>query len=241
MEIEVHNIFSRTPNLRSLVCSWQSHVSAAQQKPGVIVLSLISPGCTSELWAVECQRNYPNCQGVPWLQAGQALGLPLHPGSISCVTLSLFPHLVTGSRFREPELGKWRNVVEKRGLSFHISVQWNAWSRCLRRKLSCSVTLLSWWAFPSKPSPLHQKFSSVAEPRSVAPGCCKLAESEWTQGWPGWIINIYCPVLYSRSSFIYFIYSSVYLLIPNSQLSLPAFPFGNHMFVFYVCESISVL
>lgn len=97
MEIEVHNIFSRTPNLQSLVCSWQSHVSAAHQKPGVVVLSLISPGCTSELWAVECQRNYPNCQGVPWLQAGQALGLPLHPGFISCMTLSLFPHLVTGS------------------------------------------------------------------------------------------------------------------------------------------------
>lgn len=54
------NIFSRMPSLWSLVCSWQSHVSVAPQKPGVLGLALISPGCTSELSAVECQRN-----GVP--------------------------------------------------------------------------------------------------------------------------------------------------------------------------------
>ena len=36
--------------------------------------------------------------------------------------------------------------------------------------------------------------------------------------------------------------STIYLLIPNSKLiPLPAFPFGNHKFVFYVCESVSVL
>ena len=39
-----------------------------------------------------------------------------------------------------------------------------------------------------------------------------------------------------RSSlFIYFICSRVYLIYP----SFPAFPFDNHEFVFYVCESIS--
>ena len=35
-----------------------------------------------------------------------------------------------------------------------------------------------------------------------------------------------------------FIYSSVYLLIPNSQfIPPPPFPFGNHKFVFYVCNT----
>ena len=50
-------------------------------------------------------------------------------------------------------------------------------------------------------------------------------------------------VLYSRTSlFIYFIYSNLYLLIPNSLFipSLPPFSFGNQEFVFYVCESVSV-
>ena len=37
-------------------------------------------------------------------------------------------------------------------------------------------------------------------------------------------------------------YSSVYLLTPTPNLSFPpTFPFGNHKFIFYVCESISVL
>ena len=32
------------------------------------------------------------------------------------------------------------------------------------------------------------------------------------------------------------------MLIQNSNLSLPTpFPFGNHKFVFYVCEPVSVL
>ena len=41
----------------------------------------------------------------------------------------------------------------------------------------------------------------------------------------------------------YFICSSLYLLIPNSQFvpSLFFFPFGNHNFIFYECESFSVL
>ena len=34
----------------------------------------------------------------------------------------------------------------------------------------------------------------------------------------------------------------MYLLIPNSKfIPPPHFPFGNHQFVLYVCESISVL
>ena len=52
------------------------------------------------------------------------------------------------------------------------------------------------------------------------------------------------PMLYSRALlFICFIYSSLYLLIPNSlfiPVPLP-FPSGNNKFVFYVCESVSVL
>ena len=38
-----------------------------------------------------------------------------------------------------------------------------------------------------------------------------------------------------------FIYSSFYLLTPNSQFTPPPtpFPFDNHKFVFYVCESVS--
>lgn len=61
----------------------------------------------------------------------------------------------------------------------------------------------------------------------------------------GFIIGYYkmlntVPVLYSRSlEFICLIYSSVYLLIPNSQVILPSLPFGNQKFVFYVCEQIS--
>ena len=35
-------------------------------------------------------------------------------------------------------------------------------------------------------------------------------------------------------------YSGVYLLIPNSKFIPPPFLFGNHKFVFYACESISV-
>ena len=51
------------------------------------------------------------------------------------------------------------------------------------------------------------------------------------------------PVLCSRSLLIiYVIYSSVYMLIPNLIYpSSPPFPFGNHKFVFEVCESVSVL
>ena len=41
---------------------------------------------------------------------------------------------------------------------------------------------------------------------------------------------------------IYIIYNSLYLLISNSQfIPAPSFPFGNRKFVFYVCESLSVL
>ena len=51
------------------------------------------------------------------------------------------------------------------------------------------------------------------------------------------------PVLHSRSLLVtYFIHSSVYVSIPISQfIPLPPFPSGNHKFVFYICDSISVL
>ena len=52
------------------------------------------------------------------------------------------------------------------------------------------------------------------------------------------------PVLCSRSLLvIYCIYNSVCMSVPNSQFIPPPphFPFGNHKFVFEVCESISVL
>ena len=42
------------------------------------------------------------------------------------------------------------------------------------------------------------------------------------------------PELFSKTLFIYFIYSSTYLLIPNSQFIPPPplpFPFGNYKFV----------
>ena len=51
-------------------------------------------------------------------------------------------------------------------------------------------------------------------------------------------------MLYSSSLLIiYFIHSSVYMLIPSSYFNIPptSFPFGNHTFVFYVFESLSVL
>ena len=54
-------------------------------------------------------------------------------------------------------------------------------------------------------------------------------------------IHIYMP--YSRSSLVInFIYSSVYMLFPKFliYLSSPPFPFGNHKFVFEVCETVSV-
>ena len=50
------------------------------------------------------------------------------------------------------------------------------------------------------------------------------------------------PVLYRGSLLvIYFIYSSMYILIPNSIYpSSPPFPLGNHNFVFLVCEPVSI-
>ena len=56
------------------------------------------------------------------------------------------------------------------------------------------------------------------------------------------ILNI--PVLYSRTLlFINSIYNDLHLLTPNSQYVFPSppFPFGNHKFIFYVSESLSVL
>ena len=55
--------------------------------------------------------------------------------------------------------------------------------------------------------------------------------------------NEQSSVLYSRSLLaIYFIYSSVYMSIPTFQLiPSPDSPPGSHKFVFYICNSISVL
>ena len=39
-------------------------------------------------------------------------------------------------------------------------------------------------------------------------------------------------------SFIYFIYGSIHLLIPYSQLILPSFPFGNYKFEFTMSMSL---
>ena len=50
-------------------------------------------------------------------------------------------------------------------------------------------------------------------------------------------------MLYSRSLLvIYFIFGSVYMSIPISQLiPPPSLPLGSHKFAFYICDSISVL
>ena len=40
---------------------------------------------------------------------------------------------------------------------------------------------------------------------------------------------------------IYFIYSSVSMLIPNTWFISPPIPNGNHKFVCWVCESVYVL
>ena len=50
-------------------------------------------------------------------------------------------------------------------------------------------------------------------------------------------------MLYSRSLLvIYFMYSSVYMSIPISHFIPPLpFPPDIHKFVFYICDSISVL
>ena len=48
-------------------------------------------------------------------------------------------------------------------------------------------------------------------------------------------------MLYRSLLFIYFVYSSLYLLIPNFSFILPPpLPFGNNKIVFYVCESVCV-
>ena len=148
------------------------------------------------MWAEECQRNCSNHQGVPWLQAGQDLALPLHSGSISLsdpFSLSAPGHWESYSRFRELELGRWRNVDEKNGLSFHISVQRNVWSGYLRRKPDAQLL-----SSPDEPfllyflvnlPPFTQKLLFHCRARSVAPGCCKRAESQWAKGWQGWITS----------------------------------------------------
>ena len=50
------------------------------------------------------------------------------------------------------------------------------------------------------------------------------------------VLNI-VPVLNSRALFIYFIYSSLYLLIPSLLIyPSPRYPFGNHKIAFCVYE-----
>ena len=54
------------------------------------------------------------------------------------------------------------------------------------------------------------------------------------------ILNI-VPVLYSRSLLLFYTQYSV-SINPKFQIyPSPPFPFGNHKFVFHVCEAISVL
>lgn len=94
------------------------------------------PGCTSELSAVECQRH-----GVPNVRE------PCGPvrATLGCLSgLGLFPVLpfffsLGGSQFsgRTPEMGE---CVRERGLSFHLLVPWNAWSECLGKRLTESLS-----------------------------------------------------------------------------------------------------
>ena len=50
---------------------------------------------------------------------------------------------------------------------------------------------------------------------------------------------IWFSVLYSRPLLLtYFVHSSVYILIPNPNLSPPLPSLVNYRFVFYVCESV---
>lgn len=55
--------------------------------------------------------------------------------------------------------------------------------------------------------------------------------------------NIEFPVLYRSSLTIHSTYNGVHRPIPNPQCisSSPPFPFGDHNFVFKVCESVFVL
>ena len=49
-------------------------------------------------------------------------------------------------------------------------------------------------------------------------------------------------MLYSRLLLvIYFIYNSVYKSVSTSQFIPPTLPPDNHKFVFYICDSTSVL
>ena len=59
----------------------------------------------------------------------------------------------------------------------------------------------------------------------------------------GSLQSVKFPGLYSRSLLaIYFIYSSMYVTVPISQfIPFPAFPLGKHKFVFYICDTFSVL
>lgn len=129
--------------------------------------------------------------GSPVAQAGQAPGGPFCPGSVSCTSFSFsaFTHWGCYSRFRVrmPEMGE---CVRERGLPFHLLVQWDAgqgvWGG---GSLSHSPLRTSLSRHPSQLPflPLPQKVSPVAQPWSVAPQCCKMAEREWDQRWPVWI------------------------------------------------------
>lgn len=46
------------------------------------------------------------------------------------------------------------------------------------------------------------------------------------------------PCMYLGHFCLPILYSSVYMLIPNTFNLSPSFPFGNLMFVFVVCESV---
>ena len=61
-----------------------------------------------------------------------------------------------------------------------------------------------------------------------------------------WLYSLCCTIHpYSLLSYLllYYIYGSLYLLIPYSYLAPTFFPLptGNHQFALYICESVSVL
>lgn len=167
----------------------------AYQKPGVIVISLISPGFTSELQAVGCQKNcVPNVRKPHDLRQGKPLGCLFVLGPFpGCVPSSLSAFGVP-LRIQRPDLGRWGDVVEKRRLSFYLSVQWSAWSDCWVGGL---VAFLSWWAFlvifPLNLPPFTQCFSSVGKSWSGALGCCKLVGvgGGWARGWPDCWVGVH--------------------------------------------------
>ena len=59
---------------------------------------------------------------------------------------------------------------------------------------------------------------------------------------PCWLSILYIVYLYIYMCVCVCVYIYIYIYInPKLLIYSPPFPFGNHKFVFYICESISVL